>query len=510
MKISTRLFVLVGSALLGVSCVVGSALYSLNYSLIESRKTEIVNLLTKAEHISRYYVQQQTSGKLNQAQAQEDAKKMLSELNSESKSYYWANDDKDLTIVHPNPDLIGKRSGGNHTPSGMVDNEAYKQAVKENHFGLVDVLVKRSASEPLQPKLQGVVQIPEWNWMLGTGFFYDDINASFWKMAWELLAISLAIFVVVSIIAGVMTRSIRRTLGGEPDIAANIAAQIAAGNLNIDVKIADHDRSSLMYTLNEMKQKLRELVQEIQLSSDAIATGSSEISMGNTDLSQRTEEQAASLQETAASMEEITATVKMNAENARQASQLAVKATAATQHGGEAMGQLTNTMQRISTESQDIVQIVGVIEGIAFQTNILALNAAVEAARAGEAGRGFAVVASEVRTLAQRSATAAKDIKNLIGESVTRITAGSSQVTLVGERMNEIVQSIQQVNDIMDEIASASSEQSIGIEQVNLAVTQMDGVTQQNAALVEQAAAAAASLDQQAHQLRQTVTVFKL
>ncbi|WP_421648134.1 methyl-accepting chemotaxis protein [Pantoea stewartii] len=209
-------------------------------------------------------------------------------------------------------------------------------------------------------------------------------------------------------------------------------------------------------------------------------------------------------------MEEITATVKMNAENARHASQLAVKASSSTQQGNDAMNQLTETMQMISTESQDIEQIVSVIEGIAFQTNILALNAAVEAARAGEAGRGFAVVASEVRTLAQRSATAAKDIKKLIGESVSRITAGSEQVVMVGERMNEIVQSIQQVNNIMDEIASASSEQSTGIEQVNLAVTQMDGVTQQNAALVEQAAAAAASLDQQASQLRQTVTVFKL
>jgi len=510
MKISTRLLVLVSSALLGVSCVAGMALYSLDYSLKESRKSEVVNLLAKAEHVSRYYVLQQNSGKMTQAVAQESAKKILSELNSDSKSYYWANDGKDLTIVHPNKDLIGKRSGGNHTASGMMDNEAYRMAISQSHFGLVDVLVKRGKDESLQPKLQGVVLIPEWNWIIGTGFFYDDINASFWKMAWELLIISLAIFVVVSIIAGIMTRSIRSTLGGEPDIAANIAAQIASGNLGVDVKLAANDRSSLMYTLNEMKLKLRDLVRDIQLSSDSIATGASEISMGNTDLSQRTEEQAASLQETAASMEEITATVKLNAENARQASKLTIKASSATQQGGEAMGKLTHTMQRISTESHDIVQIVGVIEGIAFQTNILALNAAVEAARAGEAGRGFAVVASEVRTLAQRSATAAKDIKNLIGESVTRITAGSSEVKLVGERMNEIVQSIQKVNDIMDEIASASSEQSIGIEQVNLAVTQMDGVTQQNAALVEQAAAAASSLDQQAHQLRQTVTVFKL
>ncbi|MBC0854855.1 cache domain-containing protein [Pantoea stewartii] len=268
MKVSTRLFILVGSALLGVSCVVGTALYSLNHSLIENRKAEIINLLTKAEHISRYYVQQQLSGKMSQSEAKDNVKKMLSALNSESKSYYWANDDKNLTVVHPNPDVIGKRSGGNHTPSGLVDIEAYEQAIKQNHFGLVEVLVKRGNDEVLQPKLQGVVSIPEWNWMIGTGFFYDDINASFWNMAWMLLGISLAIFIGVSLIAGFMTSSIRRTLGGEPDIAASIATQITSGNLGIQVKLKKNDRSSLMYMLGEMKQKLRELVQEIQQSSN--------------------------------------------------------------------------------------------------------------------------------------------------------------------------------------------------------------------------------------------------
>jgi methyl-accepting chemotaxis protein len=511
MKISTKLILIVGTALAGVVSIAAIALSQLDHALIESRQAQIETLLTKAEHLVLYYQSLETSGKMSRDDAQAAAKTALSQLNANSQSYYWVTNTDSINLVHPNASLVGTKTGGNKTTSGdLTDTQAYQQGLAKSHIALVDVLIKRSQDAPLVGKLQGVVAIPAWQWWIGTGFFYDDINAAYWKLAKMLIVISLAIFAAVGSMAWVMTRSVKRELGGEPADAAAFAAQIASGNLAAAIKLEPADRSSLLYALSQMRLQLCELVRGIQHSSDSIATGSGEIAQGNTDLSQRTEEQAASLQETAASMEQLTATVKQNADNARQASQLAVLATDATQRGGNAVDEVIGTMQSIADESRKIGQIITVIEGIAFQTNILALNAAVEAARAGEEGRGFAVVAGEVRTLAQRSAAAAKDIKELIHSSVARVDDGTDQVAVAGERMSEIVESIRRVSDIMGEIAAASIEQSTGIEQVNRAVSQMDEVTQQNAALVEQAAAAAASLDEQAARLQTMVGTFRI
>jgi methyl-accepting chemotaxis protein len=261
---------------------------------------------------------------------------------------------------------------------------------------------------------------------------------------------------------------------------------------------------------NATVESLKDLISGIKSSVDSITTAAKEIAAGNTDLSQRTEEQASSLEETASSMEELASTVKQNAENARQANQLASAASAVAVKGGAVVGEVVNTMSAINESSRKIVDIISVIDGIAFQTNILALNAAVEAARAGEQGRGFAVVAAEVRNLAQRSAAAAKEIKQLISDSVEKVEGGTKQVEQAGQTMEEIVTSVKRVTDIMAEIAAASAEQSSGIDQVNQAVTQMDEVTQQNAALVEQAAAAAESLEELATGLADSVSVFKL
>ena len=269
------------------------------------------------------------------------------------------------------------------------------------------------------------------------------------------------------------------------------------------------DIKAMCEGINSLMHRMAQVVETIRDSTAAINTAAGEIAAGNTDLSQRTEEQASSLQETAASMEELTSTVKQNADNARQANQLAETASQIAVKGGGAVGEVVGTMEAITTSSKKIVDIISVIDGIAFQTNILALNAAVEAARAGEQGRGFAVVATEVRNLAQRSANAAKEIKTLIGDSVDKVEAGSRQVASAGATMEEIVRSVKRVTDIMAEIAAASNEQSAGIEQVNQAVAQMDRVTQQNAALVEQAAAAAESMKEQAHSLSGVVEGFK-
>ncbi|QYG08161.1 methyl-accepting chemotaxis protein [Janthinobacterium sp. PAMC25594] len=319
-----------------------------------------------------------------------------------------------------------------------------------------------------------------------------------------LAALALAFGVVC---AWVLTMGIVRPLR----TAVDIARKVADGDLTAQIDASAKDETGqLLQALKDMNTSLLNIVGEVRSGTDSIATSSTQIAAGNQDLSSRTEEQAGSLEETASSMEELTSTVKQNADNARQANQLAASAAQVAVKGGEVVAQVVGTMQSINASSNKIVDIISVIDGIAFQTNILALNAAVEAARAGEQGRGFAVVASEVRNLAQRSASAAKEIKTLIGASVEQVNAGSMLVAQAGSTMNDIVDSVQRVSDIITEITAASSEQSVGIDEINRAIGQMDAVTQQNAALVEESAAAAESMQHQAHNLAQVVSVFKL
>ncbi|HEU5436503.1 MAG TPA: methyl-accepting chemotaxis protein [Telluria sp.] len=313
--------------------------------------------------------------------------------------------------------------------------------------------------------------------------------------------------VIAAFVALLVTRSIVRPI----DEAVTVARRVADGDLTSTIVVDRGDETGkLLQALSDMNGSLQKIVGEVRTGTDTIATASSQIAIGNMDLSARTEQQAGSLEETASSMEELAATVKQNADNARQANQLALSASAIAVRGGAVVSEVVGTMGSINDASRKIVDIIAVIDGIAFQTNILALNAAVEAARAGEQGRGFAVVASEVRNLAQRSATAAKEIKGLIDASVAQVDIGQTLVQQAGSTMTELVGSVQRVTDIMGEISSANHEQEAGIAQINLAITDMDSVTQQNAALVEEAAAAASSLQDQAVQLAEAVSVFKL
>ncbi|MGX9774252.1 methyl-accepting chemotaxis protein [Janthinobacterium aestuarii] len=322
-----------------------------------------------------------------------------------------------------------------------------------------------------------------------------------------LLTLCALVVALGSVCAWLITRSITVPL----QAAVKVAETVAAGDLRTHFgKAASDEIGDLMRALHGMNEALRKVVSEVQTGTNAIATASGEIAAGNQDLSARTEQQASSLEETASSMEELTSTVKQNADNARQANQMAVAASGVAERGGSIVSQVVDTMGAIDTASTKIVDIIGVIDGIAFQTNILALNAAVEAARAGEQGRGFAVVATEVRSLAQRSAAAAREIKTLIGDSVEQVNNGTRLVQQAGSTMGEVVDSVRRVTDIMAEITAASAEQSLGIDQVNQAIAQMDQVTQQNAALVEEAAAAAESMQDQAARLAQVAAGFQL
>ncbi|WP_028227587.1 methyl-accepting chemotaxis protein [Paraburkholderia ferrariae] len=317
--------------------------------------------------------------------------------------------------------------------------------------------------------------------------------------------------VVIALLMVVLIRFALRGLIVQPlNDAVDCFERIAQGDLSQPIEVYSRNEIGRLFAgIKRMQESLIKLVSAVNTGASSIDIGAREIAMGNTDLSQRTEQQAASLQETASSMEQLTGTVKQNADNARQASQLAVNASDIATRGGEVVGEVVHTMQDIAASSAKIVDIISVIEGIAFQTNILALNAAVEAARAGEQGRGFAVVAGEVRSLAQRSASAAKEIKELINNSAQKVQSGSELVGRAGSTMDEILQAVRRVTDIMGEISAASEEQSGGIEQVNRAVTQMDTVTQQNAALVEEAAAAAASLEEQTRQLQTVLGIWR-
>ncbi|AOJ70095.1 MULTISPECIES: methyl-accepting chemotaxis protein [Burkholderia] len=511
MSLNRKLWLALALVWIGLLGVGAWSAFETRATMLAERKEGMANLVDSAAGVVKAYHALAQSGKMSDDDARREALERLSAMRYGDSGYLFVMDSKPVVLMHPTlPKLVGTQVGDYLDPDGKPLFVTILNAAKESGRGFAEYRGRLPHSETAVPKISYVTRFAPWDWNISSGVFVKDIDTVYYETLVGHLAVVFVIGLVITAAMLVIIRNVRASLGGEPDEAAALAARIASGDLSRPVAVRAGDKSSMMAAMRDMQGRLQATIGGIRQAAESIAAASHEIAAGNHDLSQRTEQQAASLEETAASMEELTATVKQNAENARQASGLANSASEIALKGNDVVSRVIGTMGEINDSSQKIADIIGVIDGIAFQTNILALNAAVEAARAGEQGRGFAVVAGEVRSLAQRSATAAKEIKQLIDASVERVHNGSALVGQAGETMTEILQAVRRVTDIMGEIAAASEEQSSGISQVGRAVTQMDEMTQQNAALVEEAAAAASSLQEQAARLRESVSAFQV
>ncbi|WP_248558363.1 methyl-accepting chemotaxis protein [Paraburkholderia terrae] len=500
--------------ILSLLCLAGVSVYDAYRTKemrLEERKADLKHAAEIALSVVKAFGDHVSSGTASVGEAQKQAMDSIRNMRYGHDGYFIILNSRPTVLMHPFiSELNGKDVGNSKDPNGVYHFRETVEVIKRDGKGFNSYSASKPGAIGALPKIAYNVAYQPWDWILTTGLYVDDLDAAFLSSLYHSLGILAVLAGALSAVVVVLNRGMLRSLGGEPSYAAEIANQIASSDLTAVVKTAPSDRVSLLFSMKRMQEQLTQTIGTIMASADSISTATHQISAGNQDLSRRTEEQAASLEETAASMEQLTCTVAENADNASQAHQIAAQAALVAEQGEAVVSRVVETMEDINANSDRIGTIVGIIEGIAFQTNILALNAAVEAARAGEHGRGFAVVASEVRSLAQRSSTASKEIKDLIRDSVERVRAGAGQVSEAGGRMREITREIGRVTEIMGEIAAASQEQSKGIGQVNQTVTQMDEVTQQNAALVEQAAAAASSLESQASDLKASVSMFRL
>ena len=477
-----------------------------------SRRADLANVTDMAMSIVADYAKQVSAGKLSQEDAQQQAIARVNVQRYGADGYISIVRSDSVMVAHPmSPKLNGKDMSGFRDAKGSALYHDIAQAGGSSaNGGYIRYWWPKPGETAPSEKIGYVKRFTPWNWDLIAGTYMDDIEAQFYATLARSAAMLVVLGLLVSLVASRVVRSVSRSIGGEPSSAAAIAMQIAQGNLATPIDVRRDDTSSLLFSLREMRDQLAVTLGRIKTSTETITVASKEISTGNLDLSSRTEEQAASLEQTAATMDELTKTVTQNADSAATASELAADASKIAERGGQVVNDVVEKMAGITNSSRKIGEIINVIEGIAFQTNILALNAAVEAARAGEEGRGFAVVAGEVRNLAQRSATAAKEIKVLIDQSVEQVGEGSTLAGKAGSTIDEVVDAVRRVTAIVNEISAASREQSSSIGEVNLAIRQMDDVTQRNAALVEQAAAVAGSLDEQTEWLRSAVAVFRV
>ncbi len=480
-------------------------------SMLQDRRQQLVAIVQQAMDVTQHYYALAQLGRLSDADARQQALDTLATMRYGKDGYIAVNDSHYVILMNPMIPKMTRQDGSAMRDSvGQPIFPKLVAAGNQPDGGFAEYVGLLPGVRTPASKTNFVMHFDPWDWYIATGLYMKDVNLAFRDQLLNWFIMTMALGGLLSLIMWFLLRGVRRMLGGDMEVAVEIAGQMSIGNLAAEVPVFSRDSDSLLYALHKMRQGLVDTVRRVRDGAEHIDIGADEIAAGNGDLSQRTEEQAAALVQTASSMREFTENVKRNAESAAQASQLASDAAIVACSGSEVVDMAVCTMSEVSRRSEQIGSIIEVIEGIAFQTNILALNAAVEAARAGEQGRGFAVVASEVRSLAQRSAGAAKEIKALIESSTEVVQTGALQITQAGKRMGEIVASINQVKELLEVISRASNEQSTGIQEVDRAIGEMDQVTQQNAALVEQAAAAAHSLRDQVKSLRGAIESFTL
>ena len=479
---------------------------------LAERKHALADIVEMAYSIATGLDRDAQAGKIDADAAKQQARARIADLRFSGNGYITVVGADSVIVMHPmSPKLNGKdMSEWKDAKGNFLYKDIATAGASPSGIGYVEYWWPKPGETEPSSKLGFVKRYKPWNWDFVAGVYQDDIQSAFYHTLVTSLIVLIILGAAISWLTSLAVKSVRRSVGGEPAIAAELARQIASGDLTGHIEVAHGDDDSIVSAIAYTRDTLAGTVSRVKSAAETIRTASAEIATGNGDLSSRTEQQAASLEETAAAMDELTSTVKQNAENASRATEVAASASSEAERGGGVVGNVVGKVRAIAESSKKVADITSVIDSIAFQTNILALNAAVEAARAGENGRGFAVVASEVRSLAQRSAAAAKEIRVLVDTSLTQVESGAALAETAGEAMNGIVAAVKRVTTIVDEIAAASTQQSIGIDEVNRAISQMDGATQQNAALVEQAAAAAMSLNEQAQQLGEAMQVFRV
>ena len=507
--IRTRLYSVVALFAVGLTIVAGTLIYFQSRAVLERRHTELKELTETVVSLVASQHAKVAAGQINEAEAKKRALELVAAIRYQGENYFWINDLAPTIVMHPiKPELNGKDAGAMKDPNGKLLFVEFAKVAKASGGGFVDYMWPKPGHDQPVEKLSYVALFAPWGWVIGTGVYNDDLIVDRNRALMVGGVVGLAILFVVGGISAFFIRDIVKRL------ASLKAAMLELAEGHFDVRLPGLNRKDEIGAMANAAEmvvgKVGSTIADIKNASREVTNASAEISTSTTDLSQRTEEQAASLEQTSAAMEQISATVRKSADHARHANESASHTREVADRGGAVVAEAVQAMARIEESSNKIADIIGVIDEIARQTNLLALNAAVEAARAGEAGRGFAVVASEVRSLAQRSSQAAKDITGLISNSTGQVKEGVTLVNQAGAALHDIVESIKQVTTIVSDIASASAEQSTGIEEVNKALNQMDEVTQQNSALVEQNAATAKTLEEQAKAMDERGSFFRL
>ena len=508
MTIARKLALLVLFALFGMGVMTAWFLVSERKLILEERQTGVRQVVEVAHGIAVHFHTLSTKGAMPDEEARQRAAAAMQALRYSGNEYIWINDMHPRMVMHPvRPELNGQDLSANKDPNGLPLFMEFVRIVKTRGAGFVPYMWPKAGSDIPVEKTSYVKGFEPWGWIVGSGIYIDDLRAE----TRQLWVMNLSITVAAVLFAGYLFLSFYRVMdGGLKETRRHLRA-MTEGDLTTSPSPWGRDEAAqLMLELRHMQGSLREMVVQVRQSSDQIVHASNEVAAGSMDLSARTEQAAASLEQSASSMEQISATVNVTSGNTDEASRVARQNAESAKQGGQVMGEVVANMNQIRDSSNRIAEIIGTIDGIAFQTNILALNAAVEAARAGEQGRGFAVVAGEVRSLAQRSAEAAREIKSLIGNSVEQVELGTHVVQRAGHTIEDIVASAQRVNALLDEISTGSREQSLGVQQVGQALQELDRMTQQNAALVEQTAAASAAMRERATQLSNQVARFRL